>query len=433
MNLDRKTFLRRAALGAAGLVAGANASVNARAQTASGSGGGPLAGFDPANPEAFWREVRARYPLSRELTYFNTGGLGPACQPALTAFAETTRRLQEKSEHGHGLFAGARETVARFLAAAPAEIAFVRNATEGNAIVAAGLRLSPGDEVVFESHAHPGGSFPWLQQQRLRGIVVKVFEPDVRDPAGNVARIAALMTKRTRAVQISHVTAPTGIVLPAVAIGQLCRERGAWFHVDAAQSVGMIPVSVRELGCDSLATSGHKWIGAPLETGVLFVREERLDEVQPTLVGAYSGDVDALPGELKLTATAVRYEYGTRNSASAVALAEAIRFQEQIGPKRIAARGRSLAAQVREGLEQVSGVEVLTPAHAEMCASMITFRHPTVTYDQFFGRLLKEHAIRCRPVTEEKLNALRVSTHCFNSPAECEALVRAVEKIVRSA
>lgn len=427
MNFDRKTFIRGAALGAAGLFTGRRAA----AQSPSAARTLPL--FNAAQPEEFWRAVRDQYPLSRELTYFNTGGLGPACEPALAALQDTTRRLQEKSEHGHGLFEPARETVAKFLGADAAEIAFVRNATEGNAIVAAGVRLAPGDEVIFESHAHPGGSFPWLQQQRLRGIVVKVFVPATGDPAENVDRIKALMTRRTRVVQVSHITAPTGIVMPVAAIGQLCRERGVWFHVDAAQSVGMIPVSAAQLGCDSLATSGHKWLGAPLETGLLFVRKERLDDVAPTLVGAYSGEADTLPGDLKLSPTAVRYEYGTRNAAAAVGLAAAVQFQEQIGRERIAERGRTMAERVHAGLDKVPTVEVLTPKTAAAHASMVTFRSSTVPHDQLFGRLMKDHAMRCRPVTEEKLNALRVSTHCFNSPAECEALVRAVDKIVRSA
>lgn len=428
MSIDRKTFLRHATLGAAGLVAATRSTAQVPA-----SGAPALAPFDAAHPEGFWRDVRAQYPLKSALAYFNTGGLGPSCRPALDAMQETTRKLQERAEHGHGLFTGARAATAKFLGADVTEIAFVRNATEGNAIVAAGLKLAAGDEVIFESHAHPGGSYPWLQQQRLKGIVVKIFEPSARSAEENLERIRKLMTPRTRAVQISHITAPTGIVMPAVEIGKLCRSRGVWFHVDAAQSVGMVPVSVAELGCDSLATSGHKWLGAPLETGILFVRKDRLDEVQPTLVGAYSGEVDVLPGELKLDKTAVRYEYGTRNSAAAVGLAAAMAFQDQIGRARIAERGRTLAAIVRGGLERVPGVAILTPSRPELSASMVTFRHATVTHDTLFGKLLKDHAIRARPVTEEKLNALRVSTHCFNSPAECEALGRAVAQIVKGA
>ena len=428
MSFDRRTFLRRSAFGAATLAAGAKleAAVPPGAPA-------PLPAFDEQRPEDFWRAVRNQFPLTAALTYFNTGGLGPASTPVLAKAAETTRRLQERAEHGHGLLAGAREIVARFLGAVPDEVAFVRNATEGNAIVAAGLSLTPGDEVIFETHAHPGGSFAWLQQQKLRGIVVKVFEPDPHSAAGNLARIEALITPRTRVVQVSHVTAPTGIVLPVVEIARLCREGHIWFHIDGAQSAGMFPIALRELGGDSFATSGHKWLGAPHETGVLWIKRERMDEVAPTLVGAYSGDLEMLPGEFKLAANALRYEYGTRNAAAIVALAEAVVFQERIGRERIAARGRALAARVREGLAKRPGVEILTPLAPELCAAMITFRTATVPQDKLFSRLWSERQIRCRPVTEQKLNALRVSTHLFNTPAECAALIEGVAGILKSA
>ncbi len=432
MSFDRRTFLRRAAVGATGLAAAARLPAANAAAAPATPAAVALPAFDAREPEAFWRAVRDQYPLARGLTYFNTGGLGPASTPVLAKAAETTRTLQERSEHGHGLLAGARAITAGYFGVVPEEIAFVRNATEGNAIVAAGVALAPGDEVIFETHAHPGGSFAWLQQQKLRGIVVKLFEPDPASAAGNLARIEALLTPRTRVVQVSHVTAPTGIVLPVGEIARRCRERGIWFHVDGAQSAGMFPFALRELGCDSFATSGHKWLGAPHETGVLWVRRERLDEVAPTLVGAYSGDLDMLPGELKLTPTALRYEYGTRNAAAIVALAEALRFQDSVGRDRIAARGRALMERVRAGLVKLPGVEILTPALPALCASMLTFRTATVPQDKLFSRLLAERKIRCRPVTEQKLNALRVSTHLFNSPAECDALIAGVAEILKT-
>ncbi|MSU23134.1 MAG: aminotransferase class V-fold PLP-dependent enzyme [Opitutus sp.] len=429
MSLDRKSFLRRAALGTVGLVTGASL----RGAPAPAAPAVAWPAFDAREPEAFWRAVRAQFLFEPGLAYFNTGGLGPAPLPVQAKATAVAAQLQQRSEHGHELFAAARGTVAAFLGAEPAEIAFVRNATEGNAIIAAGVQLAAGDEVIFESHAHPGGSFPWLNQEKLRGVVVKLFEPDPHDPAGNVARISALMTARTRVVQVSHVTAPTGIVLPVAAIARLCRERGVWFHIDGAQTAGMFPFAVRELGGDSYATSGHKWWGGPLETGVLFVRRERIDAIAPTLVGAHSGELDSpsLPAKFSFAAGAERFEYGTRNAAAVVALAEAARFQVQVGRDRIAARGRALAAQVRAGLAQITGVEILTPESPEMCAAMITFRAAAVPFGALFDRLVREHQMRCRPVSEQGLNAVRVSTHFFNSPAECAALVAAVEKILK--
>lgn len=417
MSLPRRSFLRHAALGAAGLGL-------AREAVAA------LPEFAPERPEPFWEAVRALYPLEPGFTYFNTGGLGSTPTPVLERVAEVTRRLQAKAEHGHAQFTAARADVARFLGADPAEVAFVRNATEANAIVAGGLRLAPGDEVIFETHAHPGGSFPWLQAARVRGVVARTFEPDPRSAVANLARLSALVGPRTRVVQVSHITAPTGIALPARAVADLCRARGIWFHLDAAQSAGMVPVDFAALGCDSLAVSGHKWIGGPLETGVLCVRRARQDELEPPLVGAHSGDLDPA-GRFALSAGALRYEYGTRNVAAALGLAEAMRLQERIGRDRIAARGRQLAARARAGLAALAGVEVLSPPEGELAAAMVTFRTARIPHDRLYGLLLRERSIRTRPVTEEKLNALRVSTHLCNSPAQVDALVAAVGEFLR--
>lgn len=420
MSLDRRSFLRHASLAAAGVAA---ATQLPAAETPS-----VLPAFDAREPESFWRAVRDQFPLTRQLKYFNTGGLGPASASVLAKVAEVTRQLQERSEHGHALHAGAREVLAGFLGAEPDEIAFVRNATEANGIVAAGLKLAPGDEVIFETHAHPGGSFPWANQEKVRGLKLKLFEP-ADTAAGNLARIAERITPRTRVVQVSHVTAPTGIVMPVAAIARLCRERGIWFHIDGAQSAGMFPFSLREIGCDSFATSGHKWMGGPLETGVLHIRRDRLNDVSPPLVGAYSGDLEFLPGELRLAPTAIRHEYGTRSAAAIMGLAEAVKFQERIGRERIAVRGRELVARLRAGLALLPGVEILTPASAADSAAMLTFRHVKLAYNDLFARLMKEGAFRCRPVSEQKLNALRVSAHLFNSPAEIDGLVAAVKSI----
>ena len=90
-------------------------------------------------------------------------------------------------------------------------------------------------------------------------------------------------------------------------------------------------------------------------------------------------------------------------------------------------------ARVRAGLEKLSDVEILTPAHPGLCAAMITFRSPRVTHDKLFSRLLSEHKMRARPVTEENLNAVRVSLHLMNSPAECDGLVAGVAAILKKA
>lgn len=425
MSIDRKTFFQRLGVGAIGLAAG-----GLRAQPPR-SAAIDLPAYDPARTDEFWREVRALFPLQTDPLYLNTGGLGPASRPVLDRVEATTRQLQEHSETGHGLLEPARATVANFFGARPDELCFVRNATEANSIIAAGLDLAAGDEVIFETHAHPGGSFPWLNQAKQRGVVPRLFEPDPVSAEGNLARIRALLSPRTRVIQVSHITCTTGLVFPVAAIAELARARRLWFHVDGAQAAGMIPVNVAATGCDSYAFSGHKWLGGPHETGGLFIRRDRLEAVAPTGIGAYSGELPQLPGEIKYFGAASRHEYGTRNAALVAGLAEAVRLQEHLGRDRIAAHGAGLAAAVSEEAAGLPGFAVLTPRGADLRASLVTFRHARAGADRLFGYLLKTHGLRCRPVTEQGLDAVRVSCHVFNSRADAGRVIAALRAAAR--
>jgi selenocysteine lyase/cysteine desulfurase len=378
--------------------------------------------------EDFWAQVRAQFPLTHDRIYLNTGGLGPAPYPVIDAVQQTMMDLQRISEHGHSRIEAAREPVAAFLGVEPAEIAFMRNATEANATVASGLTfLNPGDEVIFETHAHPGGAIPWMNQQKQQGIVVRAFEPDPSSATGNLERIASLITPRTRVIQVSHLTAPTGIVMPVDDIARLARDRNIWFHIDGAQSAGAFPFDLKAIGCDSYGTSGHKWMGATHGTGLLYIRQERLDEVAPTEVGAYSdnGTFD-IPDQFEYNETAQRYECGTRDATKVVGMVAAVDFLNQIGMERVAAYGKELAQYLQQRLRETPGIDVLTPSDPALSAGITTFKSERVPYQEMYRFLGTEFNLRCRIVTERGIDAVRVSTHIFNSKADCDRVVEGV-------
>lgn len=425
--MDRLQFLRRLGLGAGALAAG---------RLGAAPAGHPVPAwpveYREGDAESFWRSVRAQYAVDDGLVYLNAGGLGPSPRPVLDMRDLTARALQARMETGHYFFEEARAIVARFFGADPDELCFTRNATEGNSIIAAGLGLRTGDEVVLETHAHPGGSLPWLNQARQAGVVIRTFEPDAGSAEGNVARIAALLGPRTRVVQVSHVTAPTGIVMPVTEMSALCRERGVWFHVDGAQSAGMVPVDLGALGCDSYAASGHKWLGGPRESGVLFIRRAQIDRVAPLHLGAYSSGEFDFSGQVVYTAGVRRHEYGTRDAATVVALAEATRFQSHIGRERIARRNARLAGQFIAAARGLPRIEILSPANPAMRAAMVTFRVNGIPSGKVFGSLLETHRLRCRPVGEEKLDGIRVSFHLFNTAEHGEQLIDGLRQLVRA-
>ncbi|ATC64610.1 hypothetical protein CMV30_11945 [Nibricoccus aquaticus] len=429
MKFTRTHFLRSLGAGAMGLLAASRLKASSSAPHVDDV----LPIFDASRAEEFWKRVRALYPISEELAYFNCGGLGPSSRPVLDVYERSTRSLQLRVDSGHASFDEARRTFAKFFGTDAEELCFTRNATESNSIIAAGIALRAGDEIIFESHAHPGGSLPWLNQVKQRGAVVKTFEPATDSAASNLERLARLITTRTRVIQVSHVTAPTGVVMPVAAMAELAREKGIWFHIDGAQSAGMLPFDLHEIDCDSYATSGHKWLGGPRESGLLYIKKSRVEEIALSHLGAYSSENFDFTGKLEIVPGTRRHEYGTRNAATVLALQEAARFQESIGRQRIAERGLALATQVHRGLEAISGVQVLTPSRPELRASMTTFKVKDVSSEKLFGHLLGKHKLRCRPVTEENLDALRVSTHLFNTADECDRLVTAVAEFAKTA
>jgi selenocysteine lyase/cysteine desulfurase len=430
MNTDRRRFVQGLGLGALSALTGC-ASPGAGPKVSLTPGATTLPTYDAAQSEAFWRAVRACYPLQTDPVYLNTGGLGPAPQAVLDRVVQTTHELQAHSETGHDRLAGARAVAAEFLGAERDELCFVRNATEATSIIAAGLSLRAGEEVIFESHAHPGGSFPWLNQARLRGVVVRVFEPANESPEENLRRILALVTPRTRVIQVSHITCTNGLIMPVAEIAAAARSRGIWFHIDGAQAIGMVPLNLTAIGGDSYAASGHKWLGAPHETGILHIRRSRWNDVAPSGIGSYSAEVSWLPGDIDYAPGAWRHEYGTRNAATIEAVAEAMRFQRAIGTDRIAARGHQMASFLHDELSRLPGVIMLTPRDASMRGSMTTFQHPRADAARTFRYLLDRRGLRCRPVTEQGLQGVRVSTHLSNLPDECERVVAGVRDSLR--
>lgn len=413
---DRRRFIKTAALAMPGLAV---------------SGG--VTGASPGrlpSPGDDWEAVRAQYHLWDARSYLNTGGLGPSPRPVLERFREVTDDLQHRSETGHNLIEEARNPVARFFGADAEEIAFTRNATEGNAIVASGLGLEAGDEVIIDSHAHPGGAIPWLNRWKLDGVVVKTFNPSDTDAAGIVARIASLITANTRAIQVSHVTAPTGILLPVRDIAVLASQRGCWFHIDGAQSAGMLPIDLHQIGCDSWATSGHKWLGAPHGTGVLYIRKEKLDWIRPTEVGAYSDAGYSLPGKLDYIETARRHESGTRNAPLVEGVRMACAFMDGIGMDRVRERGLELAHRLESGLSAIDGIEILTPPETGLRGSILTFRTDLMPFRDLYQRLSRDHHLRIRIVTEVDLNAIRISLHVFNNEEEVDRVIEGVRSVL---
>jgi len=383
-----------------------------------------------ARDEAFWAMVREQFPLTRERIYLNTGGLGASPYVVIEAVKNKITELERIGETGHSdeLWHDIKSKAGRILGCKPEEIAYTRNATEGIAIVCNGLPLKRGDEVITTTHEHVGNTLSWLARQKRDGIVMKAFEPSTHSAQETLERMQKLLSKRTRAISIPHITPSTGQILPVKQIGEWAAANKLWYFVDGAQAAGMLPLNLHEIGCHAYATSGHKWLLGPKGTGLLYVREDALDLIESKYLGGYSntGEFDMLTGAFQLHPTAQRYEYGTVSTPLFAGLGAAMEFLLKIGIENVWRRDHALATALKKGLHQL-GVEVNSASHPEEHSAMITFTLKNMDRSKLQTFLAEKYQLRTRGVYEGGLNAIRISLHLYNSFAEVDRVLQAVQ------
>jgi selenocysteine lyase/cysteine desulfurase len=421
--IERRDFL-------AGLGAAAGAAILPSAAA------GAVAGGDARRLQATsdpWRDLRSQFQFPPGYAYFNTAGLG-ACPRAVSdrVKAEMDREeLSPSAAHSEADWARIRGKCAALLgpSCSAGEIALVSTATEGINIVLNGVTLGPGDEIVTSTHEHPAVVIPLLHKMRTAGIVVRTFEPDLRTRAGNVERIRALLTPRTRMIFVSHVTCTTGQVLPIADIGRLAAERQIWFAVDGAQSLAQFPIDIAATGAHCYAASCHKWLMGPKRTGLLYVRKDRVRDLASTVVGAYSDRTTSLAErQLTLRTDAERFEYGTQNDALIYGIESAADLVAALGLPRIWEFSRAMAERFRTALQARVTVDLLSPAEPEARSAMVTFRIPGRNNGQVANALTGQR-LRVRSVTEAGLDAVRASFHVCNTDAEVERLIEGVAAV----
>ncbi len=387
---------------------------------------------DGAEDELFWELVKAQFPLAPGLILMNAANLCPSPFPVQEAVFELTRDVdadasfQNRAKFGE-LRERSRAALAGYLGAAPDEIAITRNTSESNNTVLNGLELGAGDEVVIWDQNHPTNNISWDVRAERWGFAVKwVTTPPAPSTADElIAAFEAAITPRTRVLAFSHISNVSGVALPARTLCRMARERGIVTLVDGAQSFGAIPVDLHGMGCDFYTGSAHKWFVGPKETGVLYVREERLAELWASDVGVgWRGAVEG--GARKFD------NLGQRDDAAVAAVATAARFHEAIGRDLIGARVRTLESAIRESArERIPGVAFHTAEEPARRAGVVVLRLPDADHPLVYRRLYDEHRIGCA-LRGGDFTGIRLCPHIYNTLEDVDRVVDAIAKTLRS-
>lgn len=369
----------------------------------------------PPVGESDWEALREQFVI--EGVHLNTGTYGACPIPVLEATIHHLRAFERITRQEHPDLEALHARLERFLGAWPGSVAIVRNTTEAMNIVANGITLAPGDEVLTTTHEHIGGRCCWELLAARRGVVLRTFDPPL-DPADEdelVAAWSARIGPRTRVLSISHVLFTTGMIQPVARLVRLARERGILSVVDGAHPPGMLALDLQALDADYYASSPHKWLLAPKGTGLLVTRPDRLARTWPLVA---SGDWQAEDPR--------RFEHaGTGNESLVAGLAAAVAFMEAIGREQVERRARDLATALQEQLATIPGVRLVSPRASQLRSAMVSFTLEGTTAEAL-QRWLGRAGMRTRRIAEFGLEYLRLSTHLYVLPRDLERAVALV-------
>jgi selenocysteine lyase/cysteine desulfurase len=307
--------------------------------------------------------------------------------------------------------------VAKLLNAAPAEIAFTKNTSEGMNIAANALPLTAGDNVLLVEGDHPNNAYAFLNLRR-KGIEVR-FVPMTGETA-RADMFAPHIDARTRAISLSHVTFHAGHRFDIDGVGALCGQKGLYFVVDAMQSTGVIPLDAAASGASLIGSGCHKGLLVPQGLGILYCRQG-LDELQPTYLAMSSlayppGDYIARADNMVTKAGAGRFEIGNLNLPDIHALDASLALIESIGLSAIEAHLYDLGDLLIERIDDL-GIRLVGPRdRPERSPHIYVLDLPAKEWADY----LASRQVRVSP----ERDGIRVSFGLFNMAEDVDRLAR---------
>ena len=430
---DRRTFLHSLAAGAAGAATLTLPRFNETAIKRLGEAtamAGSRSALGLAEDEAYWATIQRAFDMDRTMINLNNGGCSPAPTHVLDQMIRDLRFSNELPvEHMWGVLEPRIEAVRRELASDfgcdTEEMAITRNASESIENMIFGLDLRRGDEVILTTQNYPRMRTSWAQRERRDGVVVKWIKLDtpVKSDADVVARFAEAITPRTKVIEVMHVSFTTGYVAPVKAIVDMARPRGITVLVDGAHAYAHIPFRRDDLGCDYYGTSLHKWLMAPIGTGFLYVRRDKIKSLWPLM--AAPADLDDNIRKFE--------EIGTHPAANHNAIAVALTFHRAIGAERKIARLRYLRNRwVDRVVRESNGrARMMTPVKPTESGAIAVVSIDGLDMGQLRSWLLSKHKIVTTPIVNDEFAGLRVTPSVYTTLDEVDRFAEMVIAGVR--
>lgn len=398
--------------------------------------------------------IRKDFPIfdrtirdGKKLVYLDSGATSQKPNSVIDAESDFYRNHNAAAHRGAHQLAeeateaieSARVVVANFLGAAIDEIVFTKSSTEalnllaysiGNACAGNLFHLQPGDEIVVSEMEHHANLIPWQQLAKRTGAVLKWFEV-TQSGRLDLSNIESVITERTKIVALTHQSNVLGTIIPLAEIAKRTHEVGAFFILDACQSVPHMPVNVKALDADFLVFSGHKTVG-PTGIGVLWGRANLLNHLPPFLFGGSMIETVTMTDATWAPAPR-KFEAGVPNMAQIVGLGAALNYLSGVGMENIHQHEIALTRYTLEKLQEIDQLRIVGPTDTNSRGSAISFTLGQI-HPHDLGQFLDSAGIAVRtghhcawPLTRKMgvPATTRASLYLYNDESDIDALITA--------
>jgi len=382
-----------------------------------------------ADDEAYWSEIQRAFDTDRTMVNLNNGGVSPTPTHVLDAMMRDLRFSNELPvQHMWAVLEPRIESVRRDLArdfgCDPEEMAITRNASESLETVILGFNLQRGDEVLVTNQNYGRMLTTWGQRGRREGIVLKQISFKVPPPSQQylVDQFRAAITPRTKVIEVTHITNLTGQIFPVKEIVEMARPLGIEVLVDGAHAYAHFPFNAKDLGCDYYGTSLHKWLLAPVGTGFLYVKRDKIKGLWPMMAAPPEMDENIRKYE----------EIGTHPAANHNAIAVALAFHRAIGAERKIARLRYLRDRwAKRMLAESDRVKVLTPLDSPYAGAIGLFAVDGIDSPKLGAWLMDKYRIVTTPIVHAEYQGIRITPNVYTTVDEVDLFTEKVLEAVK--
>jgi len=429
--LTRRSFLQStAAIGAATVAFRPGRLRAVAAASASVADQSPAA---VASDESYWGEIQQAFELDRTLINLNTGH--HCSSPKVVR--DSVDRFLDMENLAPVFYAGqigsrievVRRELADEFGCDAEELAITRNASESLQILQNGMDLAAGDEVITTEQDYPRMLTTWDQRMRRDKIKVTRLQFPVPTTADDLyARFEAAITPSTRVFHFCHITNLTGQLFPVQRLSRLARSKGITTIVDGAHAGAQFPFTFKDLDCDTYSVSLHKWLLAPLGSGILVVRKNLIPKFWPLQAAPATSNDDIRKFE----------EIGTAPMAVKAGIADALAFHRAIGIERKAARLYYLTMRWATPLRQVPRIQMFSSLKPGETWGMATVGIDGMDASKIYSSLFDNHRIIVAPLAQGAMpgqqfpyQGVRVTPNVYTTVDEVDTFVRAMTKLAK--